>query len=196
MFFNEWGPPASEEAIDNAVGNLPELPDDLRLGASIASTIEAGWMRIFTIDGVDHVDHITTFLRGLTTDHYLGEPMPGPHLRPQGKLLQIGGDQHECVIELEGDHPGRLWNFWWGYERFWHPVAWSLADLVACTVDLIEIGWYQFRAEGPHGPEQVKTNEDALEFTADILERWACNPLILQLPGGEATFVDPPPRTT
>ncbi len=196
-FFDEFGPPATDEEIAAAVRRLPELPDDVQQIVSVATHVDAGWLRIGMMLDIYYLEAQNEFLHLLTSEHHEGRPVPDPHMMPQGKLLNIGSEApNSCVVELEGDHPGRVWTFWVWHERFWHPVAWSLADLIACMVDLIEIGWYQWRSVGPFGPETIKTNEQALAFTADILERWACNPLILQLPGGEATFVDPPPKTT
>ncbi len=182
-----WSPPATEEEIEAARMRLPELPDEVIEIFRVSLNIEAAALRFQDgLDGVqrysrqERIDHIGCpmfFSNGVTefVEHDGGWV-------PDGDFLHIGLD---ISVATGGPHTGVVYLA--AFEG-WRRIAYRLSDVVACTRELYESGW--FSLIDFHGLFQKTAEGQAAKdsLVMPIVERWHCSPVVAAV----GPHVEPP----
>ena len=206
-----WAPPASELAIRRLIEEIPAVPQDLLDLFSVTEIpaagildfeepIGAGFEGSFTARSEVINDNIMplAFIRSdeiyrrtnRTHDNDDGWV-------PNGDLFwfQVGNDHQPLGMAIGGPNHERVYtmNLLWGIQR----IAYRLRDVVACTRDLYENGWFHYfdhpdKLVGPkrrHDP--IELEERVAELVTPVIDHWHCSPKVACL--GRHTEPTPPP---
>ncbi len=172
-----WSPPATEDVIEAALARLPELPDEVVEIFRVSANVEAAALRFQDgFDGVqrysrqEQVDHIGCpifFSNGVTefVEH------DGDWV-PDGDFLHIGLD---VSVATGGPHTGIVYLA--AFEG-WQRVAYRLSDVIACTRELYENGWFEHW--GLTGLRDTTERYNVLygELVVPAVQRWHCSPRV------------------
>ena len=141
-----WSPPASEEEIGAAKSRLPGLPDEVveifRLSANVvAGGLDFKWglADVAAYDRQQYIDS-TGFGIGFvpSDDLHTNKTIEDDNgwVPQDGDLVFFAG----FAMPINGPHMGVIYT---GGHLGRQRAAWRLRDVVACTRELYENGWYE-----------------------------------------------------
>ena len=172
-----WGKPASEESLDALSAEFGELPQDVidfyRVTDIASFTVFDDILKPSELLGADEA--VMPYSKAIQRDY----PEPFENNRPQGHgLLPMSTSINGALlIELGGPDHGRAIRPLVGDDDYFRTHGWSLSDVIACTRELFEFGWYQ-----DNGPERsykkTPVDDELLTTVRPILDKWNCSPLV------------------
>ena len=175
-----WSPPASEEAIERLRTRVPEVPDEVIEIFGVTENLIAGFLNFRDgLDGVHQYSRAYTISEIGTPTSFSNETREFAEdddgWVPDGDFLRVAQDLR---VATGGPHTGVIYT---GASEGWQRSAYRFSDVVACTRELYENGWFELidftgRLEKSEGFEAVYS-----ELVLPTIQRWHCSPRIATL---------------
>ena len=180
-----WSPPATGEEIEAARMRLPGLPEEVIELYRVSANVVAGGLEFKrSIDGITAYDRSL-----LLAEEGFGIGFsPSDHLETNrtienddgwvpgnGDILFLGGG---FAMPTNGPHlgvvyvPGGM-----GYQR----AAYRLSDVVACTRELYENGWYSHKDISTPPSKRAEQENYIRDLVMPTVQRWHCSPRVAAL---------------
>ena len=192
-----WAPPASEGAIQRLRDVIPEVPNDLVSLLLVTEVPAAGILDFMRPLGpsaggslaaysgeVNSSISPLSFVRSDASHHATNRLFDNDDgWTPEGDLfwLQAQRNERNLGMAIGGPNHGRVYSMGGSLIQ---RIAYRLSDVVACTRDLYENGWFSYYYTDTYAPpgsfdhDPIELEERVAELVTPVVDRWHCSPRV------------------
>ncbi len=189
-----WWRPASGLAIKFLKEEIPEVPDDLIDLLSVTEVPASGILDFMGPIGSGYHGSLRAYSSAVHSDIAPFGFVPSDEIHrktnrtrddddgwvPDGDLFwfQVQNNNRNLGMAMGGPNHGRVYSMNEGYRA--QRIGYRLRDVVACTRELYENGWFTFFERKLRNPLEYdgELEEKIAELVLPVVEKWHCSPRV------------------
>jgi len=188
-----WTPPASGLAIECLKQEIPEVPDGLVDLLSVTEVPATGILDFLQPLGTNFGGSLLAYSEEVNRDIAPLSFVPSDAIHyetnrtldnddgwvPEGDDLawfQTNNNDRNLGMAVSGPIRGRIYSLNSLYQI--QRVSYRLSDVVACTRELYENGWFSYFVWGNYDSNSAEFEERIAELVMPTVARWHCSPRV------------------